>query len=172
MMEAREVALNLARRNFRVVPLVYKTKKPIKGFSYDEIRDKLPSDEQVEEWFPENEARNLGIYPGGDFVILDFDCSGLWLVIAEQHGINLSYSYHTPGVGQIWLKEWTGPKLQGVEYIGSGPTPRLRNHCTSRTCPRTTITASPMTVKKLTVAASNMLMGKNMHMYMMIVIYV
>ena len=120
MMEAREVALNLARRNFRVVPLVYKTKKPIKGFSYDEIRDKLPSDEQVEEWFPENEARNLGIYPGGDFVILDFDCSGLWLVIAEQHGINLSYSYLTPGGGHIWLKEWTGPKLQGVEYIGKG----------------------------------------------------
>jgi len=70
---------------FSVVPLEYKTKVPIKGLRLKEYFERRPTEEEIEEWFKNND-KNIAIITGkiSRLIVIDIENEeGLWHLTRE-----------------------------------------------------------------------------------------
>lgn len=66
---------------FNVIPLVYKTKTPPKGFDVNKYKTRRVTEEELKEWFNIAEKRNIGVICGAisdNLTVTDFDDKKLY----------------------------------------------------------------------------------------------
>ena len=66
-----ETALTWVSRGYSVIPIGYYSKKPMIK-SWQPYQDRLPSDQELLEWFP-SELRNIALITGKGLCVIDFD---------------------------------------------------------------------------------------------------
>lgn len=71
----RDAALSYRRRGWSVIPIAPATKKPPKGFKWEQFQERLPTEQEIEQWWRVMPRAGVGIVTGkvSNIIVLDVD---------------------------------------------------------------------------------------------------